>query len=232
MATVPWIYNKPPFSPLTDFEMVGMVAESPMALMGRTSLPASGYGQLAPWLAANGDKVSMGNAGIASLSHLCGVMFKFATQSTFVSIPYKGTAPMLTDLTTGQIDLACDELSTVGSLITTAKVKPYGVTTLGPTTLPPYAALPTLNQTGLTGFNVANWYGLYAPRGTPASVIERLVVGLRAAQADAEFRRRQLAASLVIVDDARAGSTGHRDFLNAEIIRWGPPILASGQFSD
>jgi tripartite-type tricarboxylate transporter receptor subunit TctC len=138
----------------------------------------------------------------------------------------------MTDLMGGQVDLMCDQTPSTAPLIASGKVKALAVTTSRRLMAPALAALPTLDESGLKGFSMSNWHGLYAPRGTPMPVVEKLNGALRAALADAAFVRHEEEVGAVIATDARSSPAGHRKFVEAETARWTPVIKAAGQFAD
>ena len=148
------------------------------------------------------------------------------------TVPYKGTAPAMTDLLGGQVDLMCDQTTNTSQQIESGKVKAFGVTTGKRLTTPALAKLPTLDESGLKGFNVAIWHGMYAPKGTPKMVIDKLNTALRAALKDPEFIKREEALGAVVITDARLSGAEHKRFVEAEINKWGPAIKAAGQYAD
>ncbi|HET9645456.1 MAG TPA: tripartite tricarboxylate transporter substrate-binding protein [Burkholderiaceae bacterium] len=233
MATAPALYRSLAFKPLDDFEYLGLVNEVPMTLIGRPSLPASNYAELSTWLAANKSKVNLAHAGLGSASHLCGLLYQSATKIEMTTVPYKGTAPAMTDLLGGQIDLMCDQTTNTSQQIDTGKVKAYAVTTARRiTSSPALAKLPTLDEAGLKGFNVTIWHGLYAPKGTPKPVLEKLNTALKGALKDGEFIKHQEALGAVVVSDGRVNGAEHKKFVESEIARWTPIIKAAGQYAD
>jgi tripartite-type tricarboxylate transporter receptor subunit TctC len=203
-----------------------------MTLIGRPTLPASNYAELVKWLEANKGKINLANAGLGAASHLCGLLFQQAIKIDMATIPYKGTAPAMTDLLGGQVDIMCDQTTNTTSQIAAGKVKAYAVTTLQPLTTPALANLPTLDSRGLKGFNVSIWHGLYAPKGTPAAVTAKINEALRASLKDADFIKKQEALGAVIVTDDRLTPAGHKKFVAAEIEKWGTAIKAAGQYAD
>ena len=232
MATSPALYRNMPYKTLDDFEYLGMVVEVPMTLIGRPTLPANNYAELVKWIEANKGKINLANAGLGAASHLCGLLFQQSLKVDMATIPYKGTAPAMTDLLGGQVDLMCDQSTNTTSQIEGGKVKAFAVTTLKPLTTPALAKLPTLDAAGLKGFNVSVWHGLYAPKGTPKAVQDKVNAALRAALKDPEFIKRQEALGSVIISDARLGPADHKKFVEAEIAKWGPAIKAAGQYAD
>jgi tripartite-type tricarboxylate transporter receptor subunit TctC len=232
MATSPALYRNLPYKTLDDFEYIGMINEVPMTLIGRPNLPANNFAELRKWIDANKGKINLANAGLGAASHLCGLLFQQSLAVDMTTVPYKGTAPAMTDLLGGQVDLMCDQTTNTTTQIEGGKIKAYGVTTLKPLTTPSLAKLPTLDSQGLKGFNVTVWHGLYAPKGTPKAVQDQLNAALRAALKDPEFIKRQESLGAVIISDARVGGAEHKKFVEAEIHKWGPAIKAAGQYAD
>ena len=232
MATSPALYRKMSYDTLGDFEYLGMINEVPMTLIGRSTLPASNMAELRKWIDANKGKINLANAGLGAASHLCGLLFQQAVAVDMTTVPYKGTAPAMTDLLGGQVDLMCDQTTNTTQQIEGGKVKAFGVTTPKRLTAPALAKLPTLDESGLKGFNVSIWHGMYAPKGTPKAVVDKLNSALRAALKDPEFIKREEALGAVVITDARLGGAEHKRFVEAEINKWGPVIKAAGQYAD
>ena len=109
MATSPALYRNLPFKTLEDFEYLGMINDVPMTLIGRSTLPANTYPELVKWLEANKGKINLANAGLGAASHLCGLLFQQGIKIDMTTVPYKGTAPAMTDLLGGQVDIMCDQ---------------------------------------------------------------------------------------------------------------------------
>src|SRR5262245_28605329 len=164
-STWPALYRKLAFDVVNDFEPIGLINDVPMTLVGRKDLAAKDFNELLAWIKANGKKVTIGNAGVGSASHLCGLLFMQAIQTELTPVPYKGTAPAMNDLLGGQIDLICDQSTNTTSQIKSGKINVYAVTT--PTRLPTMKDVPTLNELGLKNFELSAWHGLWAPKGTP-----------------------------------------------------------------
>jgi tripartite-type tricarboxylate transporter receptor subunit TctC len=232
MATSPALYRNLAYKTLEDFEYLGMVNEVPMTLIGRPTLPANNYAELVKWIDANKGKVNLANAGLGAASHLCGLLFQQSIKVDMTTVPYKGTGPAMTDLLGGQVDIMCDQTTNTSSQIEGGKVKAFAVTTLKPLTTPALAKLPTLDASGLKGFNVSIWHGMYAPKGTPKPVLDKLNAALRASLKDADFIKKQEALGAVVVTDGRTGGADHKKFVEAEIAKWGPAIKAAGQYAD
>ena len=232
MSTMPALYRKLSFSVPNDFEYLGMVNEVPMTLIARPTMPANNFKELTAWIQQNKGKINLGNAGLGAASHLCGLMFQSAMQVDMTAVPYKGTAPAITDLIGGQIDLLCDQTTNTTSQIEGKKVKAYAVTTAKRLTTPALKDLPTLAESGLKDFNVSIWHGLYAPKGTPADVQKKINEALKTALKDPEFIKKQEALGAVVVTDKRVDGPEHKKFVAAEIDKWGAVIKAAGTYAD
>ena len=232
MATMPTMYRKLSFNVANDFEYLGIVNDVPMTLIARPTMPANNYKELASWLQQNKGKINLGNAGQGSASHLCGLMYQSALQIDMTPVPYKGTAPAITDLIGGQIDLLCDQTTNTTSQIEGKKVKAYAVTTSKRLTTPALKDLPTLAESGVKDFNVTIWHGLYAPKGTPAPVVAKLNDALKTALKDPEFIKKQEGLGAVVATDKRIESAEHKKFVASETEKFGAVIKAAGSYAD
>ena len=230
MATSPALYRKLPYDTLGDFEYLGMINEVPMTLVGRNTLPAKNFKELQAWIQASKGKVNLGNAGLGAASHLCGLLFQSALKVDMTTVPYKGTAPAMTDLIGGQIDLMCDQTTNTTQQIKSGRVKVYGVTT--GQRIPSLSMVPTMAEQGMKGFEVSVWHGIYASKGTPKPVVDKLVAALQASVQDAQCKSRigELGAQAVSKD--KATPEGLAKHLKAEIDKWGPIIKKAGQYAD
>jgi tripartite-type tricarboxylate transporter receptor subunit TctC len=154
------------------------------------------------------------------------------TKVDMTTVPYKGTGPAMTDLLGGQVDLMCDQTTNTTSQIAGGKVKAYAVTSTKRLTTPALAKLPTLDESGLKGFNVSIWHALYAPKGTPKAVTDKINAALKIALKDPDFIHREEGLGAVVMSDARVNGPEHKKFVEAEINKWGPIIKAAGQYAD
>ena len=229
-STWPALYRKLAFDVVNDFEPIGLINDVPMTLVGKKDLAAKDFKELLPWIKANGKQVTIGNAGVGSASHLCGLLFMQAIQTELTSVPYKGTGPAMNDLLGGKIDLMCDQTTNTTSQIKAGRVKPYAVTTT--TRLPTMKDAPTLNELGLKNFELSAWHGLWAPKGTPKPVIDQLSKALQVAIKDASVTQRFADLGAVPVTDADATPAALQARVKTEINRWGPIIKAAGQYAD
>jgi tripartite-type tricarboxylate transporter receptor subunit TctC len=232
LATAPALYRTLPYKTLEDLEYLGMINDVPMTIVGRPSLPANNMAELRTWINANKGKINLANAGLGAASHLCGLLFQQAVAVDMATIPYKGTAPAMTDLMANQVDLMCDQTTNTSGQIESGKIKAFAVTTPKRLTTPALAKLPTMDESGFKGFNVTIWHGLYAPKGTPKPILDQLNAALKAALKDPEFVKREEALGAVVINDNRVNPAEHKKFVEAEIAKWGPAIKAAGQYAD
>lgn len=230
MSTAPALYRKLPFNPLTDFDYIGQALDVPMTLLARKDFPADNLKQLIAHVKANKDKVTLANAGLGAVSHLCGMMFMSAIDTDLTTVPYKGTGPAMTDLLGGQVDLLCDQTTQTVPLIRDGRVKLFGVTSR--TRLSALPGAPTLDEEGLKGFEVKVWHGVYVAKGTPRDIIDKLNRALRDALADATVVKRMADLSSDIPPADKITPEGLRSHLEAEIAKWGPVIKKAGVFAD
>ncbi|MCW5223162.1 tripartite tricarboxylate transporter substrate-binding protein [Verminephrobacter aporrectodeae] len=232
MSTMPALYRKLSFNVLNDFEYLGLVNEVPMTLIARPTMPANNFKELSAWIQQNKGRINLGNAGLGSASHLCGLMLQSAMQVDMTPVPYKGAAPAITDLIGGQIDLLCDQSTNTVGQIEAKKVHAYAVTTSRRLTTPALKDLPTLAEAGLKNFDVSIWHALYAPKGTPADVLKKINDALKVALKDPDFIKKQEGLGAVVITDKRVDGAEHKKFVAAEIERWGAVIKAAGAYAD
>lgn len=230
MSTAPALYRKLPYDPLKDFELIGLVTDVPMTLVARKDFPPKDMKELIEYVKANKDKVTYGNAGLGAASHLCGTLFMSAINTQVTTVPYKGTGPAMNDLLGGQIDFMCDQTTNTTSQIKAGRIKVYAVTTKE--RLKSLPDVPTAAEAGLPAFEVAVWHGLYAPKGTPKAVIDRLNKALKVALQDETVKKRFAELGTEPVTQAQATPQAHRERLQSELDKWGPILKKAGQFAD
>lgn len=230
MATAPALYRKLSFNPLTDFEYVSQAVDVPMTLLARKDFPAKNLQELIAYVKANESKINLANAGLGAVSQLCGLMFERAIGVKLTAVPFQGTAPAMAALLGGQVDLLCDQTTQTIPQIKAGAVKFYGVTTKNRIKALPDA--PTLAEQGLKDFEVLVWHGIYAPKGTPKPILEKMNMAVRAALKDPEVVKRMADLGAEIAPDSKLSPEGLQTWLKSEIDKWGPVIKASGSFAD
>ena len=232
MGIFPSLVRNLPFKVDNDFEYLGMINDVPMTLIGKPQLPANNYKELISWVNANKGSINLANAGLASASHLCGMLWQASVQVDMTTVPYKGTAPAMTDLIGGQVDLMCDQTTNTTSQIEAKKVKVFGVTTQKRLNTPALKDVPTLDESGQKNFQVTIWHGLYGPKGLSADAKAKLNAALKAALKDPDFVKKQEGLGAVVINDKRSDPAEHKAFVTAEIAKWTPVIKAAGVYAD
>ncbi len=225
-ATNQALFKNLPYHPVDDFEPIGQATEGPMVLLTRKDFPPKDAKEFVAYVKANSSKISLGHAGVGSASHLCGLLFMNAIKVDLTQVPYKGTAPVLNDLMGGQLDILCDQTSTTIPVISAGKVKAYAAA--GKNRLASLPDLPALSETGVTGFDISINFGLYAPKGTPALVIEKLSNALQIALKEPELRARFEAMGVAAVAPERGKPDALRAHLKAEIESLTPLLIKAG----
>ena len=230
MATTPTLYRNLRYNPLTDFEYIGLINEVPMTIVAKPTMAAKDLKEFLAYIKANKDKVTYANAGIGAASHLCGMLFMSAIQTDFLTVPYKGTGPAMNDLLGGQVDFMCDQTTSTTSQIKAGKIKVYGVTSAK--RVPSRPDVPTLQEQGLKGADVGIWHGLYAPKGTPKPVLDKLVSSMQEALRDQTVNQRFTELGAVTFPADKQTPAALQAHLKAEIDKWAPLIKKAGQYAD
>ena len=229
MATSAALYRKLAYKPLEAFEYIGLVTEVPMVIVGRKDLDPDDLKSLVDYLKANKDKVTYAHAGVGAASHLCGLLFMSKIGTALTTVPYKGTGPALTDLIGGQVDLLCDQTTNTTNQIKSGEIKAYATTSSERLAVLP--DVPTAKEQGLD-IEVAVWHGLYAPKGTPKAIIDRLAASLQKALQNETVKSRFAALGTAPVPQDQAQPAALEAKLKGEIDRWRPVIEAAGQYAD
>ncbi len=230
ISTAPALYRNLKYDTNKDLEPIGLIAEVPMTMIGKKTFPPNTVAELVAYLKANKDKVSYAHAGLGSASHLCGMLFMSSIETEILTVPYKGTAPAMTDLLGGQVDFMCDQSTNTTSQINGDKVKAYGVTSMARVASLP--KLPTLNESGLKGFNVGVWHGMWTPKNTPKAINDKLNKALQDALKDDNVKARFAELGVTPEPVARQTPEALRAHLSAEIAKWGPIIKKAGVYAD
>lgn len=230
MSTAPTLYRNLGFDPLKDFEMIGEIADVPMLLVANKDLPPKTLKELLPYIKANASKLSLANAGVGSASHLCGLMFMSAIQTELVTVPYKGTAPALTDLLGGQVNLMCDQTTNIAGQVRGNAIKPYAA--MQSRRVEAFKDVPTAAEQGLPGLEVKIWHAMYAPKGTPQAIVDKLSEALQKAVQDSRFKAQMAELGAEAVSPAKAKPESLRAHLTSEIAKWSPVIKKAGVYAD
>jgi len=229
-ATVPTLYRRLPFDPVGSMDTIGLVNEVPMTIVARRDFPANSLADFMALARSEGERLNLGNAGVGSTSHLCGLLLMSALGTRMTTVPYRGSALVLNDLVAGTLDVGCDQSTNTSTQIRAGSIRAFAVSTEGRVASLP--DLPTTAEAGLPEMRMSGWNMLFVPAGTPRPVVERLNRALLAALRDETVIRRFAELGTAPVPPARATPEAAREFWQAEIARWRPLILAAGQFAD
>jgi tripartite-type tricarboxylate transporter receptor subunit TctC len=231
MATVsthainPGLYKKMPYDPVRDFAPLGRVGVTPTLLSVHPSVPATDVKSLVALVKENPGKFTYGSSGLGSILHLCGEEFKaLAGGLSIAHVPYRGSAPMMSDLIAGQISMAFDATPTAMPQAQSGAIRAVGAGMA--TRMRAMPDLPTLQEQGLKGFECYTWNAILAPAGTPAPIVDRLNEAINASLADPAVLHRLQEAGI----DPTPGSTPQQtaEFIKIELAKWAPIIKASG----
>lgn len=229
-STAPTLYRKLSYNPVVDFEPIGLITDVPMTFIARHDFPAKDMKELLAYVKENKSKVTYANAGVGSASHLCGMLFMTAINTELTTVPYKGTGPAMNDILGSQVDFMCDQTTNTTSQIKSGKVKVYAVTTK--TRVPSLPNVPTMDEAGVPGFEIAVWHGLYAPKGTSKAIVSKLSAALQVALKDPTVKQRFADLGTQPVAQDRATPEALRTHLKSEIAKWAPIIKKAGIYAD
>ena len=230
MATIPTLYRRLAYDPVNGFETIGMITEVPMTIIARRNIPANNLQELVALVRREGMGINLANAGVGAASHLCGLLFQTAIGTQTTTVPYRGTGPAMNDLVGGTVDLMCDQTTNTTEQIRAGTVRAVAVTT--PQRVESLPNIPTAAEAGLPNMEVSIWHGLYAPKGTPAEIVNRLSQSLQVALRVPTLVQRFNELGTSPVPQDRATPAYHRQFWQADIARWRPIIQAAGAFTD
>jgi tripartite-type tricarboxylate transporter receptor subunit TctC len=223
----PSVYDKVPYDSLNDFAPITQIVDVPLVLVVRSELPVNSVQELIAYFQKNPGAINFGSAGNASAQHLSGELFKIRTKLPMQHVPYKGSSPALTDLLGGQIQLMFDSLPSAMPFITSGRLKALAVTTKKRATGLP--DVPTMQEAGMADYETSTWYGLWAPKGTPAAVVDRL-----AKAAQAALRKPEVIAQYRRMGAEPVGSSPaeFRRYMQAEEKKWAQIVRQSGARAD
>jgi len=227
LAVNPTLYEKLSYDPVKDFQPITQVAMVPNMLAVHPALPAKSVKELVGLARAKPGGLNCGSGGNGSAAHLACEYFKLKAQVNIVHIPYRGTAPAVTDLIAGQISMMITGVPPLLQQVKAGKLRGLAVATSK--RLPLLPEYPTIAEAGVPGYEASQWYGVLAPAGTPRPIVDRLYKGIADALARPDAKERLAADAAEAV-----GSTPEEfgAFIKAEIARWAPVVKASGAKPD
>jgi tripartite-type tricarboxylate transporter receptor subunit TctC len=220
------LYKRPLYDAATDFLPVALIAEVPLILVTRKDLPAKNLQEFIDYTKANQDKMNFGSAGNGSAVHLGCLLLNSAMGTNVRHVPYRGSAPAITDLQGGRLDFMCDIVSTAAPQVTGGALK--ALATLALTRSPVLPDLPTADEQGLKGFVAYTWNAFFLPKGTPDAIAKRLRDATIEAMANPSVRQRLEGLGATLVSADRTTPDYLASFVKSEIQRWAAPIKASG----
>ncbi len=214
-----------PYDVLSDFEPVALLINFYLIIVARKALPANNLKELIAWLKANPDKASLGTPGAGSQGHLAGLLFQNITGTRFQHVPYRGVSLAMQDLVAGQIDLIFSDPTAVAP-VRADSIKAFAVTARH--RLPALPDIPTAEEAGLAGFSLANWNGIFAPKGTPKEIIGKLNGAVTSTLADATLVQKLTDLGSEIPSREQQTPEAVAAMQKAEIEKWWPIIKAAG----
>jgi tripartite-type tricarboxylate transporter receptor subunit TctC len=224
------LYKKPLYNAATDFQPVGLMTESPRALVARKDLPVSNLQELIAYLKANQKTAQFGSAGVGSGTHLPCVLFNLAIGVDVTHIPYRGEGPVMQDLIGGRIDYMCATIQSGAAQANDGNVK--GIAVMAEKRVPIVPNLPTTAEQGLPSVEASVWNAFFLPKGTPDTIVRKLNKAMSDTLDDPAVRKRLQELGLEIVPSERRSPEYLARFLPEEIERWAKPIHAAGISAD
>jgi tripartite-type tricarboxylate transporter receptor subunit TctC len=220
------LYPNLAYKPDVDFAPIGLVAGTPVLILGKKDFPPQDLKDFVAYVKANVDKLNMAHAGVGSVSFTTCLLLNSILGVKPTSIPFNGTGPALTALIAGQVDYMCDQIVNVVQQVQSGQIKAYAIGT--PERSPALPNVPTTKEAGLPEFQAQAWNALFAPKGTPQPVLDKLSDALDKALDDEQTRKRLLELGSVLPDKAGRSQQALASLVKSEIDRWTPIIKAAG----
>ena len=224
------LYKKPLYNAVTDFQPVGLMTESPRALIARKDLPANNLRELIAYLKANAGKAQFGSAGVGSGTHLPCVLFNLAIGVDVTHVPYRGEGPLMQDMIGGRIDYMCSTMQSGAVQVKDGNVK--GIAVMAKTRVAIIPEVPTTGEQGLPGVEASVWNAFFLPKGTPDPIVRKLNKAMSDTLDDPAIHKRLEELGLEIVPAERRTSEYLAKFVPEEIERWAKPVHAAGISAD
>ena len=228
-ATSATLYRTLPYNVETSFAPLGVVSDAAMTIVARPDFPANDLAGFMAEVKRQGDKLNLAHSGLGGANQLCGMLLQHAAGTPVTTVVFRGSAPVLTEMMAGRIDVFCDQATNTAPFIRDNRIKSYAVT------LDRRAEgldLPTTAEAGQPAIAMSTWHGMYAPAGTPEAVQERLSAAIRAALREERLKQRFAELVTEVASQEQATPAYHRRHLASEVARWRPIIQAANVYAD
>jgi tripartite-type tricarboxylate transporter receptor subunit TctC len=214
-----------PYDPSADFEPIGLLASTSVLLLARKDLPASNFAGFVEYVRTNSDRVNMAHAGVGSSSHVTGLLLNHVIGAAPTLIPYGGTGPAMNALIAGQVDYMCDVIANALPQMEAGTIKAYVIATPERSAMLP--SVPTSAEAGIPAFLAPSWVALFAPKGTPPPLLEKLSAALDTALDDKNVRRRLTELGNAVPTKDQRGSVSLAGLVKRETTKWAEAIKAT-----
>lgn len=226
LAAAPALYSNLKYDTLNAFEYIGLINTGPMVLTSRKTLETTNARALMDFIKAGKDKVTIAHAGVGSNSYMCALLIIQASGVRPSLVPYRGTGPAMNDLVGGQVDILCDQATTATPQSLAGTIKPYLVTSKS--RLDALKDVPSYVEAGIPNFEMTIWNGLYAPKGTPKAVLDRLHEALQKFIDDPQVIARFHATGTVPFGKDMRSPAVHKKHLEEDVVRIGKMVRDAG----
>ncbi|HXW23334.1 MAG TPA: tripartite tricarboxylate transporter substrate-binding protein [Xanthobacteraceae bacterium] len=220
-----WFYPHLAYKPDVDFEPIGLTMESPLLIAARKDFPATTLKEFVAYAQANSEKLNMGHAGVGSILFSFGLLLNAIMGVKPTLVPFNGGGPVTTALLGGQIDYACSAITDISPHVRAGALKAYAIAADERNAVLP--EVPTTAEAGLPAFKAMPWFALFAPKGTPQPILDKLSDALDQALDDRDVRRRFTDLGGEVPDKPRRGQQALATLVKDEIARWAPIIKAA-----
>jgi putative tricarboxylic transport membrane protein len=225
-AVAPSLYPNLAYKPDVDFEPIGLVSEFPLLIVARKDFPPKDLKEFVPYVKANFAKLNVGHAGVGSVFFITNLLLDSILKVRPTMVPFNGGLPAMNALVAGQVDYICADATTSAPQLEAGTIKVYAIAS--PQRSPVLPNVPTTSEAGLPEFQTSAWFALFAPKGTPRPVLDRLSDALDRALDDEATRKRMQALASDLPDKARRGQQPLQALVRSEIARWTPVIQGAG----
>ncbi len=220
------LYKTLPYKPDAAFATIGLINTGPYVITGRLGFDATTAQEMIATIRKANGKVTMAHSGVGAGSHLCAVLLSQGIGAEVTQVPYRGAAQSTQDIIAGNVDLLCEQTVSALPHLESKKVKAFAVTSSTPVAQLP--GVPTMESAGVKGFELSNWHGMYAPRTTPASIIDKLNAALQKALSDPEIQKRFTDLGTELFPPAERTTAAHQAKFTAEMARWADVVQKAG----